>query len=219
LKRKGALELDMKKYSTPQEEFWAGEFGDEYIKRNCSEDYIASCIAFWVRVLHKTCSVNSICELGANIGINLRSLKILLPNCKLAGVEINSKAASELRKWGGAEVFEQSLFDFNAQQEYDLTFTKGVLIHLNPDLLVKAYDILYRSSKRFICVAEYYNPSPIEVEYRGNREKLFKRDFAGEMLDRFPDLRLIDYGFVYHRDIFPQDDTSWFLMEKLNVND
>jgi spore coat polysaccharide biosynthesis protein SpsF len=207
----------MKKYSTSQEEFWAGEFGDEYIERNCGEDLLASCIAFWVRVLRHCRSVNSICELGANIGINLRSLKILLPRCKLAGVEINSKAAFELRKWGGAEVFEQSLFGFSAEREYDLTFTKGVLIHLNPDLLVKAYDILYYSSKRFVCVAEYYNPSPVEVTYRGNTEKLFKRDFAGEMLDRFPNLRLIDYGFAYHRDVFsPQDDISWFLMEKYN---
>jgi hypothetical protein len=43
----------------------------------------------------------------------------------------------------------------------------------------------------------------------------FKRDFAGEIMDRFPDLRLVDYGFVYHRDPqFPQDDFTWFLMEK-----
>ena len=46
-------------------------------------------------------------------------------------------------------------------------------------------------------------------------EKLFKRDFAGEVLDRFDDLRLFDYGFCYHRDLhFPQDDVTWFLLEK-----
>jgi spore coat polysaccharide biosynthesis protein SpsF len=44
---------------------------------------------------------------------------------------------------------------------------------------------------------------------------LFKRDFAGEMMDRYPDLKLLDYGFVYHRDpAFPDDDITWFLMEK-----
>ena len=168
----------------------------------------------WQTVLRSVRHVNSICELGANIGLNLRSLKALLPNCKLTGVEINSKAAAELRKWGEAEVFEQSLFDFSAEREYDLTFTSGVLIHLNPHLLPKAYDILYYSSRRFVCVSEYYNPTPVEVTYRDNKEKLFKRDFAGEMLDRFPDLMLLDYGFVYHRDVFPQDDVSWFLMMK-----
>jgi len=45
---------------------------------------------------------------------------------------------------------------------------------------------------------------------------LFKRDFAGEMLDRFKDLELLDYGFVYHRDNnFPQDDLNWFLLRKM----
>ena len=53
------------------------------------------------------------------------------------------------------------------------------------------------------------------MTYRGHSQRLFKRDFAGEMLDRFPDLTLVDYGFAYHRDAnFPQDDTTWFLLEK-----
>ena len=35
------------------------------------------------------------------------------------------------------------------------------------------------------------------------------------MLDRFSDLRLVDYGFRYHRDpAHPADDLTWFLMEK-----
>jgi spore coat polysaccharide biosynthesis protein SpsF len=54
----------------------------------------------------------------------------------------------------------------------------------------------------------------VEIDYRGHSGKLFKRDFAGEMLDRFPDLKLVSYGFCYHRDEFPQDDSTWFLMEK-----
>jgi spore coat polysaccharide biosynthesis protein SpsF len=64
-------------------------------------------------------------------------------------------------------------------------------------------------------VCEYYNPSPVSIPYRGHTNKLFKRDFAGELMDRYPDLQLIDYGFVYRRDpSFPQDDVTWFLMEK-----
>lgn len=206
----------MKKYGTPQEDFWAGEFGDQYVDRNRSQGLAASCVAFWASVLRRTRNIASVCELGANIGLNLRALRTLLPSCELAGVEINSKAAGELRSWGEAEVFEQSLFEFAPTRKYDLTFSKGVLIHLNPDLLPKAYDALYNASGRFVCVAEYYNPAPVEVLYRGNEGKLFKRDFAGEMLDRFTGagLKLLDYGFAYHRDVFPQDDISWFLMEK-----
>lgn len=64
-------------------------------------------------------------------------------------------------------------------------------------------------------VCEYYNPSPVEVNYWGHTEKLFKRNFAGEILDRYPDLQLVNYGFIWHRDSnFPQDDFNWFLMRK-----
>ena len=71
------------------------------------------------------------------------------------------------------------------------------------------------SDSDHILIAEYYNPAPVEVSYRGNSGKLFKRDFAGEMLDRYADLHLLDYGFGYHRDPqFPVDDITWFLLEK-----
>ena len=97
----------------------------------------------------------------------------------------------------------------------DLVLIKGVLIHINPDLLKDVYERLYESTYKYILIAEYYNPTPIKVEYRGHKEKLFKRDFCGEMLDQYSDLTLLDYGFLYHRDSnFPQDDISWFLIEK-----
>ena len=76
-----------------------------------------------------------------------------------------------------------------------------------------AYERLYESSKRFVLIAEYYNP--VTISYRGHGERLFKRDFAGELMDRYVDLRLVDYGFSYRRDpATPQDDITWFLMEK-----
>jgi pseudaminic acid biosynthesis-associated methylase len=90
-----------------------------------------------------------------------------------------------------------------------------VLIHINPEMLALTYRKLHEASSRWILVCEYYNPSPMAIPYRGHADRLFKRDFAGEMLDMFPDLRLADYGFAYRRDpAFPQDDITWFLMEK-----
>ena len=92
---------------------------------------------------------------------------------------------------------------------------KGVLIHINPEQLSEVYHKLYLASKKYILIAEYYNPTPVSIPYRGHENKLFKRDFAGEMLDKFQDLFLLDYGFVYHRDnLFPQDDINWFLLKK-----
>jgi len=90
-----------------------------------------------------------------------------------------------------------------------------VLIHINPDMLDIVYEKLYNSSNRYILIAEYYNPTPVSISYRGHSDRLFKRDFAGEMLDKYDDLELLDYGFLYHRDkYFFQDDVSWFLLEK-----
>ena len=112
------------------------------------------------------------------------------------------------------DILRQSLFD-SEESGYDFVFTCGVLIHLNPDMLPLAYQKIYNASSRYICLAEYYNPTPVSIPYRGHEERLYKRDFAGEFLDAFTDVRLIDYGFIWRRDpLYPEDDTTWFLMEK-----
>jgi pseudaminic acid biosynthesis-associated methylase len=97
----------------------------------------------------------------------------------------------------------------------DLALIKGVLIHMNPDVLPTIYDKLVAATSRYLLVAEYYNPVPVAISYRGHPDRLFKRDFAGEILDLYPEMELVDYGFAYHRDPnFPQDDITWFLMQK-----
>ncbi|KTT54142.1 pseudaminic acid biosynthesis-associated methylase [Pseudomonas oryzihabitans] len=200
---------------TAQERFWQGEFGDAYVDRNAGAAAVASSLAFFGRALARAGGLSSVLELGTNRGLNLQALRALLPQAQLQGVELNGKACALARALNVAEIWEGSLFDYPVPKGFDLAFTKGVLIHLPPDLLPAAYDKLYQASRRFILVAEYYNPTPVEVSYRGHAERLFKRDFAGELLDRHVDLRLLDYGFVYHRDpLFPADDISWFLLEK-----
>ncbi|WP_278441980.1 pseudaminic acid biosynthesis-associated methylase [Pseudomonas oryzihabitans] len=200
---------------TAQERFWQGEFGDAYVDRNAGAAAVASSLAFFGRALARAGGLSSVLELGTNRGLNLQALRALLPQAQLQGVELNGKACALARALNVAEIWEGSLFDYPVPKGFDLAFTKGVLIHLPPDLLPAAYDKLYQASRRFILVAEYYNPTPVEVSYRGHAERLFKRDFAGELLDRHADLRLLDYGFVYHRDpLFPADDISWFLLEK-----
>lgn len=205
----------MSNYSTEQEGFWAGAFGTEYSERNVGAGWIAANLALFGTVLARTRGVRSAVEFGANIGLNLRAIDQLVPEADLAGVEINAAAAATLRDWGRAEVFEQSIFDFAPARQWDLALIKGVLIHINPDELPKVYDKLLEATGRYLCVVEYYNPTPVALPYRGHEDRLFKRDFAGEMLDRHQSLRLVDYGFCYHRDPnFPQDDVTWFLMEK-----
>jgi pseudaminic acid biosynthesis-associated methylase len=200
--------------SSEQQEFWAGDFGDQYVGRNQGQQLVASNTRLFARILSQTGPVESVLEFGANIGLNLLALKGLLPGAALSGVEINKNAFEELNDISGVQAHHSSIEEFEPDRQVDLAFTKTVLIHINPDTLNAVYDKLYASSRRYILVVEYYNPTPLEVQYRGHAGKLFKRDFAGEMLTRHQDLRLVDYGFVYHRDKFSQDDVTWFLMEK-----
>lgn len=200
---------------TPQEEFWSGDFGDEYSGRNVGGRLLAAKTAIFARILSRAVGVGSIRELGANIGLNMRALKTLVPSAELSAVEINEVAFETLRSITGIDARCGSLLDSYDWQPVDLAFTSGVLIHLNPEMLPVAYDRLYEAGRKYVLVIEYYNPTPVEIGYRGHTGKLFKRDFAGELMDRHPDLALIDYGFVYQRDpTFPMDDLTWFLMAK-----
>ena len=203
-------------YKTEQEAFWAGEFGNDYIGRNTGEQLLAYNLDFFARAMRHAQGVSSVIEFGANIGMNLKALRLLYPQQQQFGVEINGQAAAELAQAiPPANVFHQSILDFAPARTWDLALVKTVLIHINPEQLPRVYEALYVSSSRYIMIAEYYNPQPLEVSYRGHKQRLFKRDFAGEMLDAYPDLRLVDYSFVYQRDpVMPQDDITWFLLEK-----
>lgn len=193
--------------------FWKGDFGDNYTMRCRGIKPVASNVVLFEKIL-KGIEINSILELGSNIGLNLMALSGMYPEAEMAAVDINSGAVQELRRnMPKVEVFEQSIMDFRPDKQWDLVMTKSVLIHIPPERLDEVYTIMFNSSSEYILLAEYYSPSPVEVMYRGYSGKLFKRDFAGEMLDRFP-LTLVDYGFAYHRDASPQDDLNWFLMKK-----
>ena len=204
-------------FNNEQEAFWAGEFGTDYIERNrLSPQVFAATANMWSTILGRMRSVPaSVLELGTNIGNNLHVLNMLLPQAQLAGVEINPVAAAEVERWGRAAVFHTSILDFAPERTWDLVFTSGVLIHINPKSLPTVYALMHKAAARYVCVAEYYSPRPEEIPYRGHSNKMYRRDFAGEILDAFPDLGLRGYGFAYHRDpLFPLGDLTWFLMEK-----
>lgn len=206
----------MTTFNTPQEAFWAGEFGTEYILRNRGSALLASNVDFFARGLHRAQGVNSCIEFGANIGMNISALKLLYPDIEAYGIEINYEAAIQLGEIiPSCQIYNTSILDFSPTRQWDLTLIKTVLIHIDPNFLPSVYEKLVNSTSRYLMVAEYYSQSPMEVSYRGHSDRLFKRDFAGEILDAFPEMQLIDYGFAYRRDPkYPQDDISWFLMEK-----
>lgn len=155
--------------------------------------------------------VESVCEYGCNVGLNLRALRGA--GVKLYGFDLNPEAVKIAKEIDGVTAEVGNLLEAK-DGKYDLVLTKGLLIHIHPDDIETAYRNLYNMTGSYLLICEYYNPTPVEVEYHGKSGLLFKRDFAGDMLDRYPDLKLIDYGFRYRRDEYPQDDISWFLLRK-----
>lgn len=202
-------------YDTEQEAFWAGEFGDAYGARNDGPGLLARKTALFGRMLRGAGRVGAICEFGCNIGLNLQAIHDLQTGADLCGIEINAAAARAARARGLGPVVESSIVGrLDGVTPVDLTFTAGVLIHISPEVLPAVYANLVRLSRRFVLVCEYYNPVPVAVPYRGHEDRLFKRDFAGEMMDAHG-LDLVDYGFAYRRDpVMPLDDLTWFLLRK-----
>lgn len=202
-----------------QENFWTGEFGDNYIGRNSLERLLGPYTAMWPMILRHCSSLPMTAfEMGCNIGGNLRALQNLSPAISLTAIEINAKAAKIAQETMGPHtvIHNCSILDFKCpENSFDLVFSCGVLIHQDPDCLPEIYKKLYSFSKKYILLSEYYNPTPVAIPYRNHENKLFKRDFAGEMMDMFPDLSLRAYDFIYRRDpVFSVDDCTWFLLQK-----
>lgn len=198
-----------------QEALWCGNFGNEYASRNKSAQLLASKRAHLGRMIGRTSGVRSVIEFGANIGLNLVALHELLPDASLTAVEINSQAVKSLSELPFVRSKQASILDEGLGESFDLVLTWGLLIHIDPKDLPVAYASLYRGCGRYLCVGEYYSPKPEAIVYRGATGMLFKRDFAGDIMERYPDMKLLDYGFAYRKDpVHPLDDISWFLMEK-----
>ena len=203
----------MTRQETEQESFWKADFGIAYASRNVQLSEHRR--PFFSRLLEQTGPINSACELGANIGENLKSLRQVQPGLELYATEINPVAFARLQELGFVMAENKAIQDYEPSRNFELVFTCGVLIHLNPGDLEETYRKMVRLSSRYILVNEYFNPTPTQISYRGHDNKLFKRDFAGELLDLHQDqLEVIDYGFLWRRMEPGWDDTTWTLFQK-----
>ena len=181
-----------------QREFWKKEFGDEYIKRNNSLEYADS---FYKKATGHTKSEifeNSfsslgknlkILELGCNIGINLEILK-KLGFKNLYGLEINEKAIEIAKiKHPDTKFFHGSIeeFDFD-NQKFDLVYTAGVLIHINPNSLEEIIKKMISLTTKYVFGLEYSSDDLKKIQYRGNENYCWKQDFPSLFRNLYPKL-------------------------------
>ena len=197
---------------TKQQELWAGEFGDEYHDRNKQADHRM----LWAETIgNRMAGIRSVFEPGAGQGDNLVAIRdrsdSLGYGCRVTGQDVNARACRIMEERGIVAIhgaFPHTPID----NRYDLVLTRGFLIHLPNYDLKPALDKIYALSNRYICMAEYYSPRRRMVKYHGETSALWTGDYAGMLMNLYPDVKLLKYGFKYHKDA--GYDLTYFLMEK-----
>lgn len=198
-----------------QQAFWAGPAGDAYTDR-CPGD-VPNALAFFAKALSRAQPVHRIVELGAGSGTNLAALQLLYPQSYTLGVDVNAKAVENMER-RGIEALCAPITEVTAQHvigTYDLVLTKGLLIHLDEEALYQAFSTIMRLADRYVLLCEYYRPARQPIHYQGRNDLLWGDDFATRFLHVAGDLfSVIDYGFTWRYDNWPQDDVTWFLIER-----
>ncbi len=206
--------------ATKQVEFWRSEFGIDYARRNANQitdDGMRRLMRDWGRMLAHavTPKPESVLEVGCNIGRNLLALRHFVE--RLHAVEPNPAAVGEARAAPGldqADIREGAGDALpHGDASIDLVFTSGVLIHVAPDDLGRVTDEIVRVARHYVLCIEYFSHEPAEVRYHGRDGFLFKRDFGRFYLERYPGLRVVDYGFLW-QPLDSSDNSNWWLFAK-----
>lgn len=197
---------------TKQLTYWQGKFGEEYIERNSDMNFFARRKKFFKKILDNY-EINSVLEVGCNIGGNLLVISQINPKVKITAIEPNRKAAALAREnLPRATILEKSIFDTSFTDRFDLVFTCGVLIHIANDDLEKALTKIYNASKKYILAIEYYSDKRTLMPYRGLSDALFKRPYDKEYSSLFPGIKIIREGFLNRSQGF--DNCKFWVFKK-----
>ncbi len=189
---------------TNQIKFWNGQFGKEYTERNIFssnelDDLYILRYGISRRLMNEEFLYTiqeerdiKILEVGCNIGIQLRHLQIMGFN-HLYGIELQRYAVEKAKvHTKNVHIIQGSIFDIPFKDGYfDLIFTSGVLIHIDPNNLIYAMKEICRCTKKYIWGFEYYSDKLQEIIYRGNKGVLWKQNFSKLFLDNFKNLTLV----------------------------
>jgi pseudaminic acid biosynthesis-associated methylase len=192
------------------EALWQGDFGREYTERNAGRREARA--RFWREVLDAAPAAR-VLEVGCNRGLNLEWIAPRVTG-RLVGVDVNAFALGRLRAAlprVDAVAAAARALPF-ADASFDLVFTMGVLIHLEPATLPAVMAEIVRCSRRWVLCGEYFADAPTEVFYRGHAGALFKQDYGARYREVAPGLALHRRGHLTRAEGF--DDVTWWLFEK-----
>jgi pseudaminic acid biosynthesis-associated methylase len=199
-----------------QQVFWKEKYSKEYISKNSSYT-IDEGVKCWAQMLQRANGVTNILECGSNIGKNIGLLNHVLPSASKSIIEISPDAYGIVTsKYELSQSFNGPIVASNFEKEsFDLVFSMGVLIHIHPNDLLQNMQKMFDYSSKYILMGEYFNRTPVMIEYHGEKDKLFKRDFGKMFIENF-DVELVDYGFLWGHlyDNAGFDDITYWLFRK-----
>jgi len=176
-----------------QEKWWASAGGDAYSKRNINHPTRYTERELFFNLFESLKEKNlSILEVGCNCGINLGILKDL-GFTNLSGIDLNKTALEESRsRLPEATFIEGSALELPYKdQEFDLVFTSGVLIHMEPpDNLHQVLNEIYRCSSKYILGLEARADTFGTRKYKTRRDLYWRGPYEKEWKELFPNLIL-----------------------------
>lgn len=211
-----------------QENVWKNDFGQNYTDRN---DYTPEQLdsVYLESMGIKRSDLNDdflsnfdkeakILEVGCNIGNQLIMLeKQGFKN--LYGIEIMPYAVEKAKsRTKGINIIQGSAFDIPFKDNYfDLVFTSGVLIHIDPKDLNKIMNEIIRCSNKYIWGFEYFSEEFVSVNYRGNSELLWKGNYVEKYMKQNKTLELVKSKFVNR--VGTENCDQMFMLKKGGCNE
>ncbi len=193
------------------EDLWTGEFGSAYSDRNAAAGTGRD--AFWSALLTKY-PIKRVLEVGCNTGANLQWIAPSLEPGDAYGVDVNIGALATLRsRIPSVNAVAAAARELPFRDRwFDLTFTTGVLIHQPESTLPIVMSEVVRTSNRYVLCGEYFSSETVGLPYRGVGGALFKRDYGRIYHELFPEMTLVDEGFLGQTEGW--DDVTWWLFER-----
>lgn len=205
-----------------QEKYWSGPFGKNYLERNPKsgeevdrlylEKYGIKRSELNEEFLGNFDKNSRILEVGVNCGSQLE----LLENMgfkDLWGIDVSQDALAMLKKkHPNYNVVLASAVDIPFKNNFfDIVFTSGVLIHIHEKNLGKVIDEIVRVSKKYVFGFEYFSNERTEIEYRGNKNLLWKDNFVNKYIERYHNINIIKRQMIKYKDEEIYDEM--FLLE------
>jgi len=137
----------------------------------------------------KGLEIEKVLEIGCGYGNNLA----IFERSDVAGIDLSEYAIEKAKqRYPNFRFYIGNVLQIPLQEQFDLVFTSAVIEHIKPDLLKKAFDEMFRVSKKYILNIEAYDKTEHEINWHRGRNEFWTTHMAKRWLE-YPVKVLADY--------------------------